>query len=147
MEKKRVLVFGTFDLLHPGHLFYLEKAKSFGERLFVVVARDSTVEKVKGRKPINDESFRLKMVQALRAVDEAVLGAEGNIYLRIEEIRPHAICLGYDQKPSDEELSREMKKLGINAEIHRMESFHSEKLQAKKIKEKILERERLKEGK
>ena len=73
---KTVMAFGTFDVLHPGHIAYLEQAKRMGDRLVVVVARDSSVAIIKGRRPIFGEKERLEIVSSLRVVDKAVLGAE-----------------------------------------------------------------------
>ena len=75
----RVLATGTFELLHPGHLLYLEEAKKLGDELFVIVGRDITVRKRK-RTPIIPEEQRLQMVSALRVVDKAMLGSEKDIY-------------------------------------------------------------------
>ena len=64
---------GTFDLLHPGHGIYLQEAKNLGgykSKLYVVVARDSTVEKRK-RVPIVGENQRLELIKMLKPVDEA----------------------------------------------------------------------------
>lgn len=94
-----VLVFGTFDKLHPGHRFFLREAKQYGDRLVVVVARDHNVEKVKSRRPSQSEQMRLAQVQAVPEVDEARLGLEDYSKKEtiIDEIKPDIICLGYDQ--------------------------------------------------
>ena len=110
MAKKTriVLASGVFDLLHLGHVKFLEEAKKAGgsnAKLVVVVARDSTVEKAKGKKPIMSEDQRFALVSAMKVVDEAVLGYEkfviGDV---IEKIKPDIIALGYDQKENDEPL-------------------------------------------
>lgn len=95
-----VLVFGTFDLFHPGHEYFLTEAKKHGTRLVVVVARDANVERIKGRRPQQDERARLSRVQQYDAVDEARLGYEAwSQHLTIlDEVRPDVICLGYDQQ-------------------------------------------------
>lgn len=98
---KTVLVFGTFDKLHPGHRFLLREAKKHGDRLVVVVARDHNVEKVKSRRPSQSEQERLTNIQAVPEVDEARLGLEdfNKKEQVIAEIQPNIICLGYDQAP------------------------------------------------
>ena len=88
--RKKVLVFGTFDLLHPGHRFFLEEARKLGG-LWVVVARDSTVEKAKGRKPVRSESERLEDVRSSGLACKVLLGNEGDKYKIIEEIKPSHI--------------------------------------------------------
>lgn len=96
---KTVLVFGTFDLLHPGHKWFLRHAAKFGNRLAVVVARDKNVEKLKGHTPVWDEGRRLNAVGELPFVDEVFLGYED--WSRhaevLEKIKPDIIVLGYDQ--------------------------------------------------
>lgn len=100
----KVMAQGTFDLLHPGHIHYLERSAALGEELVVVVARDSRVSDRK--ELVFDEEERKEMLQALEAVDEAVLGSEGDIYSTVEEIDPDIITLGYDQDHSEEEVRK-----------------------------------------
>jgi len=97
---KTVLAFGTYDLFHPGHEYFLREAKKCGGRLVVVVARDANVERIKGRSPQQDEETRRAAVEEFEAVDEAVLGYEewGKHMRVLEDIAPNVICLGYDQK-------------------------------------------------
>ena len=100
-KKKVVLASGIFDLLHLGHVKFLEDAKKAGgenAKLIVIIARDSTVEKTKGRKPIISEDQRRALVESLKVVDEAVLGYESlDIGEFIAKIKPDVIALGYDQ--------------------------------------------------
>lgn len=101
---KKVMAQGTFDILHPGHLYYFEKSKEYGDELIVTVARDSRLE---GRKELEfDENERQRMLESLEVVDRAVLGSEGDIYSTVEEINPDIITLGYDQEHSEEEVKR-----------------------------------------
>ena len=105
---KVVLASGVFDLLHLGHVRFLEAAKKAGGEnawLVVVVARDSTVEKTKGKRPIMSEEQRVALVESLRVVDRAVLGFETlDIGEIIGSIKPDVIALGYDQ----EEMARQV---------------------------------------
>ena len=95
----RVLCCGTFDLLHPGHRDFLRQAAALGDRLCVVVARDDNVERLKGRRPIEDQDARLAKISGLEEVDEAYLGYPGRNFMRIvADIEPQTIALGYDQK-------------------------------------------------
>lgn len=128
---KKVLVFGTFDGLHEGHLNLFRQAKEFGDFLIVVVARDSTVEKNKNKKPKFDENHRLKEVQALEIVSEARLGSESHNpaedrYSIIEEIKPNVICLGYDQAQFVDRLKNELENMKIDAKIEVLESYKPE---------------------
>src|ERR1035441_4699226 len=94
-NQKIVLASGVFDLLHLGHVRFLEEAKRAGgekAKLIVVIARDSTVEKTKGRKPIMSEDQRRALVESLKVVDEAVLGYEDlDIGEVIGKIKPDII--------------------------------------------------------
>jgi len=125
---------GTFDIIHPGHLYYLSESKKYGDKLVVVVARDSTSQKFKDRKPVHNEKERLEAVRMLKIVDEAVLGKEGNIFNIIEEIKPDVLCLGYDQKVLKQELEDELKKRGIKAEVIRIGAYMPNVYKSSKMK-------------
>ena len=120
---KSVMCAGTFDIIHPGHLYYLSEAKKYGEKLIVVVARDETSQAFKGKRPIHNEKERLESVRMLKIVDKAVLGHHGNIFNIIEEIKPDVICLGYDQKVQKQQVEEELKKKGIKAEVIRIGAY------------------------
>ena len=101
-HRKIVLATGAFDLIHLGHVRFLQESKRRGgprARLVVVVARDKTVEERKGHKPILPEDQRRELVASLRAVDKAILGHERLDMLGIlREVKPDIICVGYDQR-------------------------------------------------
>ena len=127
------MAFGSFDVLHEGHKYYLKEAKSYGH-LIVIVARDSNIEKFKDKKPINDENKRLKNIKDLDFVDEAVIGGE-NIFDVLEEHKPDIICLGYDQSTASEErIKEELSKRNLKAEIVRCKAFKPEIFKSSKIK-------------
>ena len=131
---KKVMCAGTFDTIHPGHLYYLSEAKKYGDRLIVVVARDGTSEKFKGRKPAHNERERLEAVRTLEIVDEAVLGNKDNIFDIIEKVKPDAICLGYDQKIQRQEVEDELKKRGIKADVIRISPYMPHVYKSSKLK-------------
>ncbi len=133
----RVMAFGTFDLLHPGHLHYLSEAKKFGNELVVVIARDSTVQKLKGALPINNERTRMQLVAALKCVDKVVLGNKGPIYDILEEMKPSVIVLGYDQHVDTEKLKHELKKRKLKCKIVRLKAFNAKRFKSSIIKRKI----------
>ena len=116
---KKAMVFGTFDILHPGHRFLFKEAKKHGTCLVAVVALDSTVERLKHKKPVHAQQYRLLQVAADTLVDKARLGYPDDFYKVIEEEQPDVICLGYDQVlvPLDE---RTMRQRGIAARIVRI---------------------------
>jgi FAD synthetase len=115
---RRVVATGTFDLLHPGHLYYLEESKKLGDELWVIVAQDSNV-KHKPR-PILSEDHRLRMVAALKPVDHAILGDKTDIFRPIEEIRPEVITLGFNQMFREEDLKTQLAARKIAAEVVRI---------------------------
>ena len=125
---------GTFDIIHPGHLFYLSEAKKYGDKLIVVIARDETSKEFKGKKPIHNEKERLEAVRMLRIVDKVILGNKGNIFDIVEEIKPDIICLGYDQKVQKQEVEEELKKRGIQAEVIRISPYMPHVYKSSKIR-------------
>jgi len=120
----RVLATGTFEILHPGHLLYLEEAKKLGDELFVVVARDVNVKKRK-RTPIIGEEQRLKMISVLNVVDKAMLGSEKDMYEPLYSIKPDVIAIGYDQDFDVVMLERELRKRGFNSKVVRIKRYDS----------------------
>lgn len=120
--RKVVLVGGTFEIVHPGHIFFLNKAKEFGDYLVVVVARDSTVRKMK-RPPVVPEDQRLKVIASLKPVDCAVLGKEReDITEIVKEIKPHVIVLGPDQAHDIKDLQSKISALGLRVDIRKVEN-------------------------
>jgi FAD synthetase len=115
----RVVATGVFDIIHLGHVHFLEKAKDLGDELVVIVARDKTARNMK-HEPITSEGMRVELVQSLKPVDRAVLGYEDDMYRIISEVRPDIIALGYDQKFDEKELERELKKRGLTVQIVRL---------------------------
>jgi FAD synthetase len=134
----RVLATGTFDLLHPGHLLYLESSKKLGDELVVIVARDVNVKHKP--KPIVTEDQRLKMVQALKVVDQAILGDEKDLFRPIEQLRPDIITLGFDQHFDPDTLKEEMARLDLHPKVVRVTTQDSCNLcSSRKIVAKVLE--------
>lgn len=95
---KKVMVFGTFDIIHPGHRNLFKQAREYGDYLIVVAARDKTVLKVKGKLPVNNEKIRLDNIIKSNLADKAVLGDLKDKYKKIKDLKPDIVCLGYDQK-------------------------------------------------
>lgn len=137
-----VMATGTFDILHPGHVLYLQKSKELGgedAKLVVVVARDSTVCTRK-RIPIINEDQRLEMVKYLKPVDEAYLGYEDDKFKIVKEINPDIITIGPDQDFDTSKLEESLHKKGINAKVMKVKEYHRAKLDSsRKIIKKIKE--------
>ncbi len=118
-KPKKVLVGGTFDLVHPGHIYYLRESSKYG-LVYAVVARDNNVLKIKGRKPILDQASRLKIIESIKYVYKAILGDEFSIYKPVEIIKPDIIVLGPDQPVSEESLIKELERRNIHCEVLRL---------------------------
>ena len=139
-----VLASGTFDLLHFGHVRFLEEAKKAGgedAKLVVIVARDSTVVERKGERPVMNEDQRRALVEALRVVDEAILGFEDfSIKKVVERVGPDVIAVGHDQEGIEREVRRAVGEKGLEVRVVRIGRFGKRELNSSsKIKERIAE--------
>jgi len=143
-KKKTVLASGAFDLLHYGHVYYLTQAKKMGgdnARLVVIVAKDKTVERLKGSRPIIPEDQRRALVESLKVVDEAILGYEDMDMLKvIEKVKPDIIALGYDEEQIEEKLRKLIAENNLAIRVARVDRFKEKNLvSSSKIKRKIIE--------
>lgn len=142
---------GTFDIIHPGHGYYLEESKKLGgesAKLIVVIARDATVRSKK-RCPVVNEKQRLEVVKMMKPVDEAYLGSTTDMFKIVEKIKPDIISIGPDQSFDLDRLREELKKRNLNCEVIKVEGYKKSDLDSsckiiKKIKkmefdEKIFE--------
>ena len=141
-----VLASGVFDLVHYGHIRFIEEAKKLGgknSRLVVIVARDKTVERLKGRRPIIPEDQRRAVVESLKPVDEAILGYEDLSFEEtIAKIKPDIIAVGYDQRSIENDVRAFIKARGLTIEVVRVGKFGRADLDSSsKIKRKILSEE------
>jgi len=140
---KVVLASGAFDLLHYGHLKFLQEAKKAGgknARLVVVVASDKTVKRRKGKKPVLPERQRKALVEALKPVDSAILGYEDVSYEKIlEKVKPDVIAVGYDQKDTYEAVRRIIEEKKLKIKIVKIRRFTAQGLDSSsKIKGKVV---------
>ncbi|HJM30345.1 MAG: FAD synthase [Candidatus Thalassarchaeaceae archaeon] len=136
----RVMAVGVFDLLHAGHLHYVEQAKALGDELVVVVAHDDTVRKQK-HEPVTNQELRCRMVQGLKPVDTAIIGNPPTmpIYEILETVKPDIIALGYDQKHSLDAIKNGLKENGWeDVEVIRVEGLADDLDGTRKIIAKIL---------
>ena len=143
---KKVMAAGCFDIIHPGHVHYLWEAKKIGgeeSMLIVVVARDSTIRRVKGREPIFDEETRRFMVEQLKPVDKAVLGYESADPSKIVlEIKPDIIVLGYDQKIDERSFSEKLRNKGLSVKVVRASKYNGRFNSSSRIVEDIIRKVR-----
>jgi FAD synthetase len=138
MDKNiRVMASGVFDILHLGHLHYIEESKKLGDELIVVIATDETVRKMK-HEPITNEQIRVKLVNSLKPVDSAVLGYSGDMYKIVEELDPDIITLGYDQVHDEENIKKELAKRNLKAKVVRLPKFDTDLNGTRKIIQKII---------
>lgn len=129
---------GTFDILHLGHLHYLQEAKSLGDELYVIVACDETVKERK-HEPLMSHETRAELVGALKPVDKAVIGHQGDRYKTVKEIDPDIIALGYDQDHDEEKINRELDERGFDAKIERLPHYDHDLDGTRKIIRKIID--------
>lgn len=132
MNFKTVAIFGTFDGMHEGHLAFIREVKNHGDRVVAIIARDQTVERLKGKKPLYNESSRIKNIMSIPEVDIAYLGdLNDGTYNAIKEIKPDLIYLGYDQQALFESLKKSIKKKIIpKIEIKIGEPYKPEKFKS-----------------
>ena len=137
----RVMAVGVFDLLHAGHLHYLEQAKELGDYLTVVVAHDDTVRKRK-HEPVTGQDLRARMVAGLKPVDEVVVGNPPSVAIFdiLEQVKPDVIALGYDQDHAEESIRNRLQEMGFTEiEVTRVEGLSDDLDGTRKIIQRILD--------
>jgi FAD synthetase len=134
---RKVVATGTFDILHPGHLYYLTESRRLGDELYVIVARDINVKHKPS--PIIPEDQRLQMIRALKPVDHACLGDLHDMFRPIEEIRPDVITLGYNQHFDEKDLEVALRARGLSCHLVRIGRYDGNDLASSRaIVERIL---------
>jgi FAD synthetase len=134
-----VVATGTFDILHPGHLYYLEQSRMLGDELYVIVARDRNVRHKP--RPVLPEEQRVNMVASLKPVDHAVLGDLHDMFRPIEELRPAVITFGFNQHFNEEKIRSELEKRGLSVELVRIGSYEGDRYcSSRRIVRQILAR-------
>lgn len=118
---QRVLICGTFDYLHPGHCFLIREAQKYGT-LSVIVAQDGTVERVKGRKPLQNEQKRMKVLRETFPELHVLLGDKENFLTPVLALQPDLLFLGYDQQ-----LPPGIREQDLPCALARLPPFHPEK--------------------
>jgi FAD synthetase len=125
MKKTRVMVFGTFDGLHKGHLNFFKQAKNFIKNSFLIVsiARDKNVFKIKGEYPKLKEGERMDLVKKYNLIDQVILSGKREHLPHIIKMRPDIIALGYDQKTYVKNLKKDLKNKGITVKVVRLKPY------------------------
>lgn len=133
----RVMAAGVFDLVHLGHVRYLEEARGHGDELVVVVATDKSVRERK-RPPILPEEMRVELVRALKPVDEAVLGREDDHFETVRQVDPDVIALGYDDHHREADLAADLEARDLgHIEVVRCKRFEHDVASTRRIVERI----------
>jgi FAD synthetase len=134
--KKLVMAFGTFDYLHAGHENFLKQAKSLGDYLLVILARDNTVQSVKGKAPLYDEKKRLKLLKQTGWADQVILGNHDNKHKVILDYKPSVIALGYDQFVFTQTLQKTLIEHSLDTEIVRLDAYFPQVYKSSLLKPK-----------
>lgn len=123
--EKKIMVFGTFDGLHLGHINFFKQAKNLTKNSFLIVsiARDKNVLRIKGKYPDKNEQDRITLVKKCKLVDQVVLSGIKNHLPHIVKMCPDIIALGYDQKAYVHNLKKDLKNKGILIKIMRLRPF------------------------
>lgn len=124
----RVMVFGTYDVLHKGHLYFLNQAKKLGDYLVVVIARNVTVKRIKNITSHHDETQRMQAVEKTGIADKVILGDDPASFQCIINEKPDIICLGYDQD------SRKVEKEFPKIKYVRIDAYHPHIYKSSKIR-------------
>ena len=114
----KVLIAGNFDVIHPGHIYFLTEASKLGN-VTVVVARDETIKKFKGRAPIFNENERKLILENLKMIEKVILGDQKDFFAPVIKENPDIIFLGPDQYSSW--IEERISKSGLNTKIMRLD--------------------------
>ena len=126
--KRLVVTNGCFDLLHLGHVRYLEAARALGDALAIGVNGDASVRSLKGEgRPLNNERDRAEVLAALRAVDYVAVFPEVRATRFLEQVRPAVYVKGGDYKPEtlNPEEREVLAKIGAEIRIIPFEAGYS----------------------
>ena len=129
----QVMCFGTFDIFHPGHVFYLSEAEKYAKKMTIIIARDHRVSSGKWRDPIHSETERLNNVQKSFPDATVMLGNETDIFAPIREIQPNILAFGYDQRVPEDKIHE----LFPNIEIVRINGYETDKWKSSLLRNQI----------
>ncbi len=131
---KKVLVFGTFDVIHPGHISFLKQARDLGDVIAASIARDDFVLRKKGRKPIHSEEERLRNILETGLVDEADLSdrVQGT-YEIVRRRKPDVVCFGHDQHELEKDFKNWLATEQIKIATVTLRAYQPEKYKSSKL--------------
>ncbi len=127
---KKILVFGVFDGLHSGHIYFLKQARKLGDKLIVAIAPDKIVKKLKHKIPHTNQKERLELVQSLKIVNQAMIGDRRiSSYEVVKRLNPDIICLGYDQQALAQDIKKHLPNMKVMiARAYKSRRMHTSKL-------------------
>ncbi len=139
-EEKRIMVFGTFEIIHKGHMDFFRQARALAKNPFLIVsvARDINVTRIKGRTPGVAEKRRLKNLASNPLVNKAVLGGKHKYFFHIKRQRPDIVALGYDQIEYVRELKQDIKAARMKTKVVRLKPYKPEVFKSSLIKGNML---------
>lgn len=121
----KIMVFGTFDGLHKGHINFFKQAKKFIKNSFLIVSigRDENVFRIKGKYPDKNEKERINLVKDCGLADKVILAGKTKYLDHILKEKPDIIALGYDQNAYVKELKKDLKSKGILMKVVRLKPY------------------------
>lgn len=138
MADTRILAQGTFDLVHPGHVHYLEESAALGGELHVIVGRHE--DETSAKTPLLPAEQRRDVVAAFEMVDEAHLGHPTDIFVPLQRIDPDIVTVGYDQPFDVDDLAQSLHDRGIDADVVRISAYEPSAEQAVTATSEIVDR-------
>jgi len=133
------MLFGTFDIIHAGHIHVFKEARKYGDYVVAVIARDKRIEDLKGFIPTHSEAERMEILQQISLIDRVVLGDTQDVYKRILEHRPDVIVLGYDQEHYTDQLGHALAEAGLhNTRTIRIKPYKNDTHKSGEIRKKLL---------
>lgn len=129
------MVFGTFDILHLGHIDLFRQAKQYGDSVVVVVATDERVNTIKGIAPLHSQQERIQLLSQLKLVDDVIAGNKDDVYKVLLREKPDVVALGYDQQVFVDKLESMLDEYHLSeTRIVRLEPYKVEKHKSGKIR-------------
>ncbi len=139
-NETKIMIFGTFDGLHRGHLNFFKQARGLAKNPFLIVsiARDKNVKRIKNKLPEFKEIERMNLVKKSKLVDKTVLAGIKYYLPHILKESPDIIALGYDQKYYVEDLKKDLKNNKISLQIIRLKPYKENIYKNSLLKSKIM---------
>lgn len=134
---KTVVTFGTFDILHPWHEYYLRRSRDFWDFLITIVARDENVKRIKWKLPYNNEKLRLRNLAWLWLCDKIILWYKSNPYLLLKRLNPDVLCFWYDQSSFNNNIDYYLRKYWLTVQKVYIKAYHPNKFKSSILRNKL----------